>query len=338
MNPSISLGRKPAHKVALAAALLLIALPALAEQCSNALDMDQPTRSAIEQAGLQYFNDISRGDSASLQQNAIPSLASNFAGVQAAVAQNQQILAGGQASTRATYLLDTGGTGTLNQAEFLCGIWGTPQFVSFTLNNLPAGKYGLVIDDVKTAKGPYYVSFVLQQLQPGGGWKLAGFPAPEPAEVLGHDAPWYLTQARDFKQKGELHNAWFYYQQARLLADPLPFMSTTPVVKLDREAEQSKPADIPTNAPVPLPAPNGKTYSLTQVFPVLVDNGMDLVVKYSLPDISDTAKTFQDNTAVINAIVNKYPEYRQTFQGVVARAVDPSGHDYGTLLAMKDIK
>lgn len=321
-----------------AAVLLLFAGQALAEQCENALDMDQATRTSIENAGLQYFGYLSHGDAASLQRNAVGSLAANFAGVQNAVMQNQQILANGQAATRATYLLDAAGSGTLPQAEFLCGIWGTPQFVSFTLNNLPAGRYGLVIEDVKTTKGPYYVSFVLQQEQQGGPWKLAGFPPPEPAEVLGHDAPWYLTQARAFKQKGELHDAWFYYQQARLLADPLPFMSTTPVVKLDREADQSKPSDLPLNGPVPLPAQNGKTYSVTQEFPVIVENGMDLVVKYSSPDISDTAKTFSDNSAVIKAIVTKYPEYRDIFEGVVARAVDPTGHDYGTLLAMKDIK
>jgi hypothetical protein len=34
----------------------------------------------------------------------------------------------------------------------------------------------------------------------------------------------------------------------------------------------------------------------------------------------------------------KYPEVREAFAAVVARAVDPNGHDYGTLLAMKDIK
>ncbi len=42
--------------------------------------------------------------------------------------------------------------------------------------------------------------------------------------------------------------------------------------------------------------------------------------------------------AVIKALIAKYPELKEAFAGVVARAVDPSGHDYGTLLAMKDIK
>jgi hypothetical protein len=41
---------------------------------------------------------------------------------------------------------------------------------------------------------------------------------------------------------------------------------------------------------------------------------------------------------VIKALVAKFPELREAFAGAVARAVDPSGHDYGTLLAMKDVK
>jgi hypothetical protein len=41
---------------------------------------------------------------------------------------------------------------------------------------------------------------------------------------------------------------------------------------------------------------------------------------------------------VIKALATKFPELREAFAGMVARAVDPSGHDYGTLLAMKDIK
>lgn len=321
-------------------ALALGGVNAIAEQCSNANEMDAATRSAIENAATQFFGFLARNDSADLQQHAIASLAGNFAGVQAAVTENQPVVGGAQGSVRATYLLDTGGAGTLQNAEFLCGIWGTPQFVSFDIPNLPAGRYGLVIMDAKGAKGPYYVSFVLQQDAPNGPWKLAGFPPPSPAQVQGHDAPWYLEQARDFKSKGQVHNAWFYYQQAKTLADPVAFMTTTPIVKLQKEMESSKPNDIPIagGQPVPLPAANGKSYSLTQVFPVMVENGMDLVVKYAEPDISDTGKTFQDNMAVISALINKFPEFRQTFQGVVARATTPNGQDYGTLLAMKDIK
>jgi hypothetical protein len=42
--------------------------------------------------------------------------------------------------------------------------------------------------------------------------------------------------------------------------------------------------------------------------------------------------------AVIKAIVAKYPELRESFNSVIARAVDSSGHEYGSMLPVKEIK
>jgi hypothetical protein len=61
-------------------------------------------------------------------------------------------------------------------------------------------------------------------------------------------------------------------------------------------------------------------------------------VKYQSADVSDTGKTFQDNLAVMKALLAKYPEWRDGFAGIVARAVEPSGRDYGSMLPMKEIK
>jgi hypothetical protein len=69
-----------------------------------------------------------------------------------------------------------------------------------------------------------------------------------------------------------------------------------------------------------------------------MDKDLDLVVKYQSADVSNTTQAFQDNTAVMKALVTKYPELRDAFDGIVARAVEPSGRDYGSLLAMKSIK
>lgn len=315
-----------------------LGISASAETCSNAHEMDAATRTSMEQAALKMFDFLSRGDAASMRQNAIAPLASNFSGVEGAINTNKPVLAGGQATIRATYFLEAGGTTTLDRAEFLCGVWGTPQFVSFSLPNLPPGRYGLVVQDVKTATEPHLVTFILQQEQTGGAWKLAGFPPPKQAKIQGHDAPWFLVKAREYKAKGQLQIAWFYYQQARSMVMPVDFITTMPVQKLEREAQQSVPPDLPLNGPVDLAGLNGKSYKMTEVFPLVVDNKLNLVVKYKVDDVSDTAKTFQDNVAVIKAVVTKYPELRETFGGVVARAVTPSGQDYGTLLTMQDIK
>jgi 16S rRNA G527 N7-methylase RsmG len=65
---------------------------------------------------------------------------------------------------------------------------------------------------------------------------------------------------------------------------------------------------------------------------------LDLVVKYQTADVSNTGQAFQDNMAVMKALVQKFPELREAFDGVVARAVESSGRDYGTMMPMKEIK
>jgi hypothetical protein len=40
----------------------------------------------------------------------------------------------------------------------------------------------------------------------------------------------------------------------------------------------------------------------------------------------------------MKALIAKYPEFRDAFDGVVARATETSGRDYGTMLPMKEIK
>jgi hypothetical protein len=82
----------------------------------------------------------------------------------------------------------------------------------------------------------------------------------------------------------------------------------------------------------------GKVYHLTEISPLAVANDLDVIVKYEAADVSNSAQTFQENMSVIKALVARFPEFREAFAGVVARAVEPSGRDYGSLLAMKDIK
>jgi hypothetical protein len=89
---------------------------------------------------------------------------------------------------------------------------------------------------------------------------------------------------------------------------------------------------------VDLVAANGKTYKVTQIFPLQVGEELNVIVKYQTPNVSDTSQTFQDNMAVMKALVTKYPELRDAFGGVVARGVEPSGRDYGTMMPMSGLK
>jgi hypothetical protein len=318
------------------AALAFSPLSARAQSCQTAGDLDDATRTAITAAGQRYFGMAIRGDVASLRQNAIPGLASDFSGIETTIKDHQQDLAAAQATVKGVFLLD--GSEPAPHAEFYCGVFGktgqTSGSAVFYLDNLPAGKYGVVLLDASSPKGRTMFSLILQHA--GTDWKIGGLYI-KTAQVAGHDSDWFLSRARGYKTKGQLHNAWFFYAQSRNLISPLPFMSTLATDKLYDEAQGSQPADLPVGKTVDLTAGTA-TYKLISIFPEIVGNDLDLIVKYQAADISNTNQAYQGNVAVIKALAAKYPEMRDAFAAIVARAVDPSGRDYGTLLAMKDIK
>ena len=123
------------------------------------------------------------------------------------------------------------------------------------------------------------------------------------------------------------------------MAVPVSFMYTPQRDKIADEMQASKPANFPTiENPLTLTA-GGKTYRVTSLFPEAVANDLDVIVKYqAVSDLSNTAAAFSDNTTVIKALLAQFPDLRNAFAGVVARAVAANGADYGTMLAMKDVK
>ncbi|MGA9352187.1 MAG: hypothetical protein WBV46_00760 [Terriglobales bacterium] len=318
--------------------LSLSAGAAHAQTCLAAPDMGDPMRNALELTAQRFFQMSEHQDLAALRQNSIPSLAANFGGVESAVKDNQAAFQGSRATARAPFLLTADGPNPLPRAEFLCGVFGpsgqTSQSAVFVLNNLPPGKYGVVILEV-AGKEPRSLTLILQQA--GNDWKLAGYYV-RSTEAGGHDGAWYEDKARDFKRKSENHIAWLYFREAIALTSPVDFMSTLASDKLFDEAQSTLPADMPANGNAVDLSAAGKSYHLMEVFPLAVGSDLDVVVRYTASDISNTQKTFQENMAVINALVAKYPELRQAFAGVVARAVAPSGQDYGSMLPMKEIK
>jgi len=324
-------------------ALVLVALhawPVLAENCYSGRDLDDATRSALTTTALHYFDLIAKGDVASLRQSALPRLSDDFTSIELSVKDNQTALSGSKAKARSPFLLEAEGAAPIPHAEFFCGVFGrsgqTKDSAVFNLNDLVPGKYGVVILDAPTAKGRYTVSLILQQV--GADWKLGGLYI-QPGQVAGHDSDWFIAHARDYRTKGQLHNAWLYYLMARSLVSPLPFMSTAVTDNLYDESHKVQPVDIPVEgSTAKLSAANGATYKLTALFPQAVSNDLDLVVRYQAADISNTQQTYASNVALMKLLLARFPELREAFAAMIVRAVDPSGHDFGTLLAMKDIK
>jgi hypothetical protein len=301
--------------------------------------MDPAVRTALESTAKRYFDMAARGDSVALQQNSIAPVAANFPGIESAVKDNQSAFAGARATVRPPFLLTVEGTAPLERAEFLCGVFGksgqTPDSAVFELHTLPPGKYAVTIIDAKGSPDARTLTLILQQA--GTDWKLGGFYA-RSAELNGHDGAWFAQRARDFKTKGQNRNAWLYYREAAALATPVDFMSTLATDKLYDEMQPVVAADLPTSGKGVDLSAGTKTYHLTDIFPLAVGNDLDVVVKYQAANVSNTAQTYQENVTATKALIAKFPEFREAFAGVVVRAVEPSGRDYGSLMAMKDIK
>ena len=309
---------------------------AFAQNCTVGADLDAATKSAIESTAKRYLAMSAQGDVAGLKADAIPDVAANFSSIERAVVDNKTYFAQGAPSLTGIYLLDASQSkGTLQRAEFYCGIYNSAQRVGFVIPNLPAGRYAVVVEQVSGDKGAIRLTLILQEI--GGSWKLAGY-YPRIISIGGHDGQWFLSKARDYKTANQLHNAWLYYQTAWDLLAPVNFMNTPQLDKLADEMQAARPGDLPSDSsPLSLSA-SGKTFRVIGMEAVSAGNDLDLQVRYQSSDAGNNALAYQDNMALIKAIVIKYPELRDAFAAVIARAVDSSGHNYGSLLSMKDMK
>lgn len=317
----------------LLAMLLAAGLPAWAQSCQTREEMPEQARTALDNAAKQTFDQAARGDLNSLRTNSITTL--NFdTDVASPVNGNKAAMQGATAQIRTSFLLDTGATPS-PEGRFYCGVFGAngmaPNGAEFDIPNLPAGKYGVVFQDFNGPKGPYVLSTIFQD---AGGWKIADFRL-HPEAAVGHDGLWYLEQARQFKTRGQNHNAWFYYVTSWDLLAPVPFMESRLLSKILQESGSIQPKDVPTGGkPVSYTA-NGKTYNITEMSVLHQDNSFDLSLKYSVPSTADFNATQADARNLANALVTQYPELKEVFNRVWAHAVDPSGGDVPGLINLK---
>jgi hypothetical protein len=307
-----------------------------AQECYSGTEIDELTAKAVQATAQQFFTMSSQGDVAGLKTGALPEVAANFGGIEQAVVMNRQYFSQGQPSETRIFVLDATNSKTMWQrAEFYCGIYNSPDRVGFAIPKLPPGRYAITIAKV-SGKDPVTLTLILAD-EGKNSWKLAGYYVRRNS-IGDHDGQWFLSKAREFKAKGQPLNAWFYYLTAWDLIAPVDFMSTPQLDKLTDEIQASRPAEVPAaSAPLELTA-GGKTIKVAELAAVAVGPDFDLRVQYETPDAGNPGVVSQQNAAVMKALLAKYPELRDAFSTVIARATDNAGHDYGTLTPMKDVK
>jgi hypothetical protein len=321
-------------KMFIAPLVLAGSISAWAQTCQNREELAEPARTSIENAAQQVFDQTARGDVNSLKANAIPSLQSNFGGIAAAVSDNKDAIQGAKPQLRSVYLLDTG-TNPGPDGVFYCGIFGATGMsnstAEFDIPGLPPGKYAISIQDFIGNKGPYVLTVIFQDM---AGWKVAGFYI-RPGSTAGHDGLWYLKQARDYKSKGQAHNAWFYYLTSWDLLAPVTFMNSNMLTKITQESNSIQPKDVPVGGKPVSFSGGGKSYSITEMTIFRTEKSLDLSMKYSVPSTSDFNATQADARALANAMVAQYPELKDAFGNVWVHAVDGSGGDVVGLVKLK---
>ena len=290
-------------------ALFAVTAPVWGQTCQTREEVPDPVKTAVETAAQQVFDQASRGDTNGIRANSIASLQSNFNGIAAAVNDNKPAFLAARPQLRATFLLDTGATPSPD-GRFYCGVFGAagmaPNGAEFEIPGLAVGKYAIVIQDFTGSKGPYALSTIFQDT---GGWKLAGFYV-RPEAAVGHDGLWYLQRARDYKAKGQNHNAWFYYVKSWDLLAPVTFMDSRLLSKITQESTGVQPKDIPAGSALSYSA-NGKTYNITEISVFPTDNTFDLSIKYSVPSTADFNATVADARNLANAYATQYPELKE---------------------------
>jgi hypothetical protein len=321
------------QRLFIAVVVLAAALPAWSQTCVSREEIPEQARNAMETAAQQVFDQAARGDVNSIKANAVPSLQSSFNGIAAAVNDNKDVFAGTKPQLRASFLLDSGATPN-SDGTFYCGVYGAKGVSSGGAQfSFPGatGKYAVVIQDFVGNKGPYALTTIFQDM---GGWKLAGMQV-RPESAAGHDGIWYLKQARDYKSKGQAHNAWFYYTTSWELLAPIPSMNTTLLGNILEESNGVQPKDVPVDGKPVAYSANGKTYTITDMTTFKTDKNFDLSIKYSVPSTSDFNATAADARGLANALVAQYPELKDGFSNVWVHAVDANGGDVVGLVKLK---
>ncbi len=317
-----------------AAIILVAGIPAWPQACETRDEIPAQAKTTMDSSAKQVFDQAAAGDVNSLRANAIPSLQSNFGGIAGAVNDNKAAFAGARPELRTSFLLDTGPTAS-QDGRYYCGVFGAGGLgaggAEFDIPGLPVGKYAIVIQDFVGGKGPYSLTTIFQEMS---GWKLAGFYV-RPESALGHDGIWYLQRARDYKSKGQNHNAWFYYVTSWDLLAPVRFMDSSLLSKITQESSGIQPKDIPSAGNAVDYAANGKTYKITDMSVLPNDKTLDLSIKYSVSSTADFMATQADARNLANAYVAQYPELKGSFNNVWAHAVDANGGDVVGLVVLK---
>lgn len=309
---------------------------AYAASCKSQSEITTAERDALSSAARAMAGEVQSGDVQALQAKTIPAVAANFGGIAASVANLKPLVQHATLTVDDIYTLDASMEPAGSAAtDFFCG----NPIIVFHFTNLPPAKYALAILHATGVEKPQQISLVLSESSPNQ-WMLAGFFS-RPMMEAGHDGLWYWERAREFAQKKMNLAAWFYYQTAAYLLDPVPFLASPNLQKLQEEASHVRPANLPGATPMTLNV-HGATFQITGLQPTTELGPWDLEVHY-VPDAAHQAQ-LRDPTAarqqvidVMTTLLEQNPGLREAFHGMWVRAFEGDASLFALELPMEQI-
>lgn len=309
-------------KVVILLGSLSVTAPAFGVSCTTQSQMAVNQRTVLEETARMLGGNVLANNTEAVRAQTIPAVASQFNGIAGSIQNLNAEIRGATMTVDTLYLLDASDMKAAADTQFFCGVSGSPLTVVVTIPNLPPGRYALAILHATGVKQPQQISLILQN-EPSGSntWLLAGFYT-RPMTLAGHDGIWYWRQARDYAAKKQNWDAYFYYQAALQLLEPVDFISSPNLQKLQHEADATKPPDLPGMDPMRLNA-GTQSFEITNLHTGELSNQLDLVVTYNAAPNQSLVQAREQVTAVMRALLQQHPELSAAFHGLWVYAAVP---------------
>lgn len=321
-----------------ATAALVLPLTVRAESCTTESEMTPSQRTLYEQTARSLGTEILAGNTAAVRANTVAAVAAQFGSISGSIEQVSPLIQKATLTVDDLYNLNALDLKPdSSQAQFFCSVSNSALLVTVTIPGLPAGNYLLAVLHATGVEQPQQFTLLLQN-EPSGStaWKLAGLYI-RPMIRAGHGGVWYWKKARSFAANKQNWNAYFYYQTAAFLLNPVDFLSSPNLQKLMKEAQQVMPEGLPGKTPMVVSAA-GESLDVTGLHADSFSGALDLVVDYKAQGVSDPVSTRTQIVALMKAMLAAHPELRQGFHGLWVYAHYNNGQTFAIELPMNQIE
>ena len=315
---------------------VLLPVNAKAASCKTQSQMTAAERDALSSAARTMISEVQSGDVQALRTNTIPAVAADFGAIAGSVDSLKPLVQGAAITVDSLYLLDASAESVgVRRTDFYCGI----PLVVLNFTDLPPGIYATVILHATGVPNPQQISLMLSETVEHR-WMLAGLFS-RPMIEAGHEGLWYWVSARKYAEMKMNWNAWFYYRTAAYLLNPVEFLSSPNLDKLQREEDLVRPTAFPGTKPMMLDA-NGSVFQVTAIDTTAALGTLDIEVHY-IPDAAQAAQLHNPTTArkqvteVMTALMALHPELQEAFHGIWVYADEGSASLFSLELPMEQI-